>query len=185
MTIWKCPLDLWIYQEIICSRKPDIIVETGSYKGASAHYFKSMMNLSGYDGQVISVDITPRDNFPKLDGLTFLTGSSIEDNIVNNIKEQCENKTVMVILDSDHSCNHVAAELEIYSELVTPRKHLVVEDTNLNGHPVITKGFDGNTPGPMEAIQEFMVDNKDFRIDKRCEKFLLTMHPNGFLIKNG
>lgn len=185
MTIWKCPLDLWIYQEMIYARKPDVIIETGSYRGASAHYFRSMMSLCGYEGEVISVDVTPREDFPVLEGLTFLTGSSTDKKIVNKIKEKCDGKTVMVILDSDHRYDHVKNELKIYSQLVTPRKHLVVEDTNLNGHPVITKGFDGKTPGPMEAVQEFMKDNEEFRTDDRCEKFLLTMHPKGFLIKNG
>ena len=184
-SIWKSPLDLWVYQEIVSSRHPDLIIETGSYRGASAHFLKSMMNLANYEGEVVSIDTVFRKDFPELPGLTFLTGSSTDSKIVNQLEKMCKDKTVMVILDSDHRKSHVLKELHIYSKFVTPRKHLIVEDTNLNGHPVITKGFNGKTPGPMEAVEEFMVDNKDFRIDLRCEKFLLTMHPKGFLIKNG
>ena len=182
MPIWKNPLDLWIYQEIIYNFMPDIIVETGSYKGASAHYFRSMMKLVEYSGEVISIDIVRRE-FPSMPGLEFLTGSSIDYSIVEYVKRRCHNKTVMVVLDSDHSKDHVLKELNIYSEIVTPHQYLIVEDTNLNGHPVITKGFDGNTPGPMEALVEFMRTNNDFRIDHVCEKLLLTMHPKGFLLK--
>ena len=181
--IWKNPLDLWIYQEIIHNKKPELIIETGSYSGASAHFLASMMNLSGIQANVISVDII-KVHFPKAEGLQFITGSSIDINIFNEIKEKSKNKKTMVILDSDHNKNHVLQELNLYSEIVSTNQYLIIEDTNLNGHPVISKGFNGQTPGPWEAVEEFMKNRSDFTIDTKMEKLLLTMHPNGFLLKN-
>jgi cephalosporin hydroxylase len=86
---------------------------------------------------------------------------------------------VIVILDSDHHKEHVLNELRIYSRFVTPGSYLVVEDTNINGHPVLSSFG----PGPMEAIHEFLKDNKNFVVDEGREKFFLTFNPKGFLAK--
>lgn len=181
-TIWKNPLDLWLYQEIIFYHKPDLIIETGSYAGASAHFMASMISLSGYKGLVISIDVVRVHNvFPNVE---FITGSSVDPKIVEMVTEKCSDKKTMVVLDSDHTKEHVLEELKIYSKLVSKNQFLIVEDTNLNGHPVISKGFNGNRPGPMEALNEFLEINKDFTIEENMHKFLLTMHPRGFLLKN-
>ncbi len=83
----------------------------------------------------------------------------------------------MVILDSDHSRDHVAKELELYADLVTPDSYLVVEDTNVNGHPVNrTHG-----PGPMEALDRFLASRNDFYRDRNRERYLMTFNPKGFL----
>lgn len=179
--IWKNPLDLWLYQEIIFHHKPDLIIETGSYAGASAHFMASMMSLSDYEGSVISIDTVRVHN--RFNNVEFITGSSTDPDIVNMVTEKCSDKKVMVVLDSDHSKKHVLEELKIYSKLTSKNQYLIVEDTNLNGHPVVSKGFDGNRPGPMEALDEFLGMNKDFVIDENMNKFLLTMHPRGFLLK--
>ena len=85
----------------------------------------------------------------------------------------------MIILESNHKKNHVLKELKIYSKFVTLESYLIVEDSNLNGHPIYT-----NTgPGPIEAIKEFLKDNKDFIRDKTKEKFLMTFNPYGYLKK--
>jgi cephalosporin hydroxylase len=86
---------------------------------------------------------------------------------------------IMTILDSDHHKEHVLRELEIYSKFVTKESYIIVEDTNINGHPVrSTFG-----PGPMEAIKEFLKMNEDFMIDRSREKFYLTFNPDGYLKK--
>jgi cephalosporin hydroxylase len=85
---------------------------------------------------------------------------------------------VLVILDSDHRENHVSRELELYSELVKPGGYLIVQDTNINGHPVLPR----YGPGPMEAVQKFLADKgKSFQVDKTRERLLFTMHPSGYL----
>jgi cephalosporin hydroxylase len=96
------------------------------------------------------------------------------------VKSLIENKNkIMVSLDSDHSKEHVLKELEIYSKFVTKGCYLVLEDTNINGHPV----YPDFGPGPMEALNEFLDHNKEFIADKNREKFYLTFNPRGFLRK--
>jgi cephalosporin hydroxylase len=83
----------------------------------------------------------------------------------------------MVILDSDHRKIHVMEELRLYSKIVTPGQYLIVEDTNINGHP----SAPGWGPGPMEAVQEWLPKNKNFVCDESMEKLMLTFNPKGFL----
>lgn len=83
----------------------------------------------------------------------------------------------MVILDSDHSQAHVFRELELYSELVTAGNYLIVEDTNINGHPVNPN----SGKGPMEAVADFLKMDTNFEVDLEREKFFLTFNPKGYL----
>jgi cephalosporin hydroxylase len=86
---------------------------------------------------------------------------------------------VLVILDSDHARGHVLEELRSYGSFVSPDSYVVVEDTNVNGHPV----FPEHGPGPMEAVEEFLAETDEFEIDLAREKFFLTFSPRGFLKK--
>jgi len=179
--IWKNPLDLWLYQEIIFKHKPEVIIETGSYAGASAYFMSSMMSLAGYKGLIISIDVVKvQSSFPNV---KFITGSSTNSTIVDKVSKKCANKKTMVVLDSDHRKKHVLKELKIYSKLVSKNQYLIVEDTNLNGHPVLSKGFNGKRPGPMEALDEFLATTKNFTIDTSMHKFLFTFNPRGFLLR--
>ena len=85
----------------------------------------------------------------------------------------------MVSLDSNHSKAHVLAELKTYAGLVSVGSYLVVEDTNINGHPV----YPEFGPGPMEALNEFLPGHKNFVIDKEREKFFVSFNPSGYLKK--
>lgn len=174
----KCPLDLWVYQEIIHEQRPDVIIETGTAEGGSALFLASVCELLG-GGRVITIDIhEPTKSRPEHPRITYVIGSSIDPAVVSTVEASIDaDAKVMVILDSDHSKDHVVAELHAYSRLVTSGSYLVVEDTNLNGHPVeVDFG-----PGPMEAVEEFLASNHDFTVDTSCEKFYLTMNPKGYL----
>ena len=83
----------------------------------------------------------------------------------------------LVILDSDHSRGHVIEELKVWNRFVCVGSYLIVEDSNINDHPV----FPRFGPGPMEAIDEFLASNEDFVIDETKHKFFLTFNPRGFL----
>lgn len=83
----------------------------------------------------------------------------------------------MVILDSDHRRDHVVRELRTYGPLVSPGSMLVLEDTIVNGHPVLPDFG----PGPMEALEEFLAETKTFEIDPIGEKFLISFNPRGYL----
>lgn len=173
----KCPLDLWIYQEMISELKPNVIIECGTDTGGSALYLANICDLIN-NGKVITIDIEDRKSKPKHARITYLVGSSTSEEIVEKVKGMIgKDDKVMVILDSDHSKEHVINELRIYTKFVTKGSYIIVEDTNLNGHP-ISPDFG---PGPMEAVEEFFKENKEFVIDKKREKFYLTFNPNGYL----
>ena len=180
--IFKCPLDLWVYQEMMFKLKPDIVIETGTNYGGSALYLAQMCDLVG-NGKIISIDITDHygaGNRPQHDRIVYLLGSSTSDEIINKIRELIPaDSTVLVILDSDHHKDHVLEELRRYHPFVSKGSYLIVEDSNLNGNPV-KQNFG---PGPREAIEEFFKENSDFRVDREMEKFYMTFNPGGYLLK--
>lgn len=173
----KCPLDLWVYQEILHEVRPDVIIETGTRFGGSAFFLASICDLLG-QGRVVTVDIEHSDDRPSHDRITYLTGSSTDPATVEKVKSEIgENEAVLVILDSDHSRDHVLAEMRMYGPVVTNGSYLIVEDSNVNGHPV-RPNFG---PGPMEAIDTFLSDGDDFVVDDAREKFFMTFNPRGYL----
>ena len=177
ISVQKCPFDLWVYQEIMHSLRPDLIIETGTCYGGSALFLAQMCDLLG-TGRVVTVDVQERPNRPQHGRITYLTGSSIELPILGRLTELVEGvATVMVILDSDHSRNHVFQELKHYAPFVTPKSYMIVEDTDVNGHPICPD----HGPGPAEAVAEFLTEHPEFAVDRRCEKFLMTQNPGGYL----
>jgi cephalosporin hydroxylase len=162
---------------MIFEEKPDLIIETGTASGGSASFFASLFDLIG-KGEVITVDVEDIKGRPRNNRITYLLGSSTSKEIVEQIRSLASNKEkVMVILDSDHRKTHVLNELKIYWEFVTKKSYLVIEDTNINGHPVLPD-FGG---GPMEAVEDFLKENKSFVVDRSKEKFFLTFNPKGYL----
>lgn len=175
--VLKCPLDLWLYQEIICQVRPDLIVETGTYKGGSALFLASLCDLL-HHGEIVTVDRTLHEGLPEHKRITYITGSSIDDDIVSRIREMTAGATtVMVILDSAHQKAHVEAELRLYSPLVTPGSYLIVEDTHLNGNPIRPD----YGAGPKEAVDGFLRGNPSFSVDSIGSKLLMSFNPGGFL----
>lgn len=175
--LYKWPEDLWIYQELIWECKPDLIVETGTFQGASALYFAHQMDLIG-QGEVLTIDTESYAARPSHPRITYLTGSSIDPDTLEVVDQACvRKKRIMVVLDSDHSARHVQAELNALSHHVTPGSYLVVEDTIVNGHPVRS----GHGAGPMEAVKEFLHRRSDFHIDPSRNRFLVSQSPNGYL----
>jgi cephalosporin hydroxylase len=179
--LFKNPLDLWVYQELISDLMPDWIIESGTYRGGSALYLASICDLVG-KGEVITIDIENVEACPTHDRLIHLKGSSTSKEIVERVLNLIEkDNKVMVILDSCHEMSHVINELRIYSKFVTKGSYLIVEDSNVNGHPV----YPNFGPGPMEAIKEFLQENNDFVIDRSKEKHFLTFNPKGYLKRVG
>lgn len=173
----KCPLDLWIYQEIIYETKPNVIVEAGTGKGGSAYFFASLLDLMG-SGRVLTIDVEDRAGKPRHERITYLRGSSTSDETIQMVRSLIrEGDKAMVSLDSNHTKPHVLDELRLYGGLVTVGNYLVLEDTNLNGHPVRPNCG----PGPMEALGEFLKENSSFVPDLSREKFGLTFNPRGYL----
>ncbi|MDR3735630.1 MAG: CmcI family methyltransferase [Acidobacteriaceae bacterium] len=177
--IIKNPCDLWQVASLIARIKPAVIVETGTAFGGSALFYTDMARLHGISTKVITVDVNPK-MLPAcaIPEIVSLTGYSTDTAIVDRVKTLIGSQSpVMVVLDSDHSRENVAKELELYSPLVTAGSYLIVEDSNVNGHP----SFSGHGPGPFEAAEAFCAGNRQFQCDKECEQHLLTFNPNGYL----
>lgn len=182
--ILKNPCDLWMIIDLIWSLKPVVILETGTHYGGSATFLSDITKLFGSSCTVITIDINPKMNFdPSTKEIISLVGYSTDNRLVNKVEEiitDITNKTpgnVMVMLDSDHTESNVREELRLYNNFVTIGSYLIVEDTNINGHP----SFPSHGSGPWEAVQKFLLENDNFIIDHECQKYLLTFNPSGWL----
>lgn len=179
--IIKCPLDVWVVQEILWETRPDLIIETGTFHGVSALYYAQLMDLMGIPGNVLSIDITydPEFDYPEHPKVEYLLGSSsVNPEVLEYVTEKVKGAgRVMVILDSDHACDHVLQELRAYHKYVSVGCYLIVEDTNVNGYPVMPL----HGPGPMEAVKAWQPTNQGFEVDRSREKFMLSFHPGGWL----
>lgn len=172
--VFKTPTDLWVYQELIEVVKPGIIIETGTCYGGSTLYIRDMCNMICPATRILSIDTTHEhlQEKAKVEGVRYLLGSSISEEIVAEVKAfivAYQPKHVMVILDSEHSKEHVLKELEVYAPLVTSGSILIVEDTN--------------TDGPFQAIREWQPQHPEFKQNYMCEKFMLTFNREGYLEK--
>jgi cephalosporin hydroxylase len=172
----KCPLDLWEYQELLVRTRPDIVIETGTLAGGSALYLAMILDGIGH-GRVITIDVEPRSGRPEHPRIAYITGSSVDESVLATVRRMVGNDRAMVILDSDHRAEHVYREIVGYSPFVQVGDYLVVEDTDVNGHPI----WPEFGPGPMEAVERFLSESDEFVIDERCERFLMTLNPRGYL----
>ena len=177
----KCPLDMWLYQEIVFQSRPDLIIETGTAFGGSALFLATVCETLGR-GRVLTIDVAPERGLPVHPRIDYLAGSSTSTAVLRRVEDLVrESAKVMVILDSDHHKEHVLRELELYSRFVSDGAYLIVEDTNLNGHPVQP----GHGPGPAEAVKDFLARHPEFAPDRSKEKFLLSFNPGGYLKRAG
>lgn len=173
----KCPMDLWVYQEILFETKPELLIETGSNIGGSAYFFASIFDMIGA-GQVITVDKDAYPNQPVHPRIGYLTGDSVERDVVVAIRSAAEGqKSVMVVLDSLHTFEHVAMELAAYGNLVTPGCYLVVEDTAVDES--------WRKPAAKAAARDFLLAHSDFAIDETREKHMMTLNPGGWIRRKG
>ena len=175
--IQKHPMDLLILQEIVWETRPQLIVETGTCRGGSALFLAHLLDLMG-DGRVLTADIAPLPDRPAHPRITYSSLSSASRAFADEVAHHAATATrVMVDLDSDHSFDHVRAELELLAPFVTVGCYLVVEDGCVNGHPLAPEFG----PGPYEATHEFLAGRDDFVVDHHRERLLTTFNPGGFL----
>ena len=192
--IIQLPADILATQEVIWNEKPDIIIETGVARGGSMIFLASMLQLLGA-GRVIGVDIDIRahnrntvEAHPLAHRITLIEGPSTHAAVLAEIKSEIsEDAKVMVILDSDHSRNHVLDELRTYSKLVTSGQYLVVADTLLGclteeqtpkARSKIWKPGDE----PLAAVETFLAETDQFEVDPAINgKLVLSSSPGGYL----
>lgn len=181
----KSVQDLWIYQELIWELQPSVVLEFGSYRGGSALWFARVLDAIG-SGRVICVetDVDRVDDRARFHPRVNLwSGRSTDPDIVDELARLRSSDAApwFVILDSDHSFSNVLAELEAITPFLRSGDRVVVEDGNINGHPVRP----GWGPGPFEAVEEFHRRHPDaYLVDRQSEeKFGWTFAPSGFLLR--
>ena len=195
--IIQYPQDIIAMQEIIWQVQPDLIIETGIAHGGSLIFYASMLELNAAcggpkDAVVLGIDIEIRshnrkaiEEHPMFRRISMIEGSSIDSDIIAQVKEKTRGKErVLVCLDSNHTHQHVLAELEAYAPLTTIGSYCVVFDTIIEDMPADL--FSGRPWGPgnnpKTAVREYLKTHPEFEIDKSIEhKLLITVAPDGYL----
>lgn len=184
--------DMVMLQQLIWDVKPDIFIETGIAHGGSLIYTASLFEMMGNDGQVIGIDVEIRPHnrsaiqeHTLYKRIKMIEGSSIGEETILALEKLIEGssgKTITVMLDSNHSKDHVLKELELYSKYVTVGSYMIVQDGAQQWVADIPRGkaewIDDN---PLAAIEEFLKTNSDFIIDESFTRLGITSSPGGYL----
>lgn len=177
---------MWNYQEILYSLNPSLVIEFGTRCGGSALFFSGVMRQIGNRFKLLSVDIDAEmvsERARRDPDIELLTMSSLDPKVAQRITalRRQYSGPAFVILDSDHSKAHVLAEMKLLRPVLVSGDYLVVEDTNVNGHPVLP----WHGPGPFEAVSEYFEQHPDDYIldTARESKFGFTFATRGFLIR--
>lgn len=204
--IIQYPQDMAAMQEIIWQVQPDLIVETGIAHGGSLVFNASMLALlDACDAERgatttsaqsrrkvlgIDIDIRPHNReaieaHPLASRIEMIQGSSIDPSVVDRVKQIARGfKRVLVCLDSNHTHEHVLAELKAYAPLTSVGSYCVVFDTVVEDLPA-ELAFDrpwGPGDNPKTAVWEYLKTHTEFEIDKNIQhKLLITVAPDGFL----
>jgi len=192
--IIQLPADIMATQEIIFSTKPDVVIETGIARGGSVIFMASLLGIIG-KGKVVGVDIDIRshnrqtiESHPMATRITLVEGSSTDASTLARVRAEIPpGATVMVVLDSDHSRDHVLAELRSYGPLVTKGQYLVVADTlvgHLDGSHVLKNRSRNWSKGdePLTALNSYLAESDRFEVDKAINgKLIFSSSPGGYL----
>lgn len=186
----QSPSDLMVIQEIVYATKPDVIIETGVARGGSLIFYASICRVLGR-GRVVGIDLDIRphnreaiESHALADLVELLDGDCLGAETLSRVRSNVAGKTVMVVLDSNHTDEHVFAELQAYAPFVTPGSYLVVCDTTID---YMTPAAIGDRPwgagnSPLSAVRRFLESNPDFEIDPYpAVKSFATMNWDGFL----
>jgi cephalosporin hydroxylase len=194
MRIIKLPSDLLVLQEIISEVRPQYIIETGIAHGGSLIFFSSILKLLNIkNSKVIGVEINLRKKnellikrHPLSKNIKIIKGSSTDPIVFKLIKKTIKRKKTIVVLDSNHTEEHVLKELEMYSSLVSKNSYIIVQDTGITHMP---ESFNKNRPwtqkkNPHSAVFKFLKKNIKFKImNYWYEKIMFSSSPDGFLKK--
>ena len=203
------PNDAWAMQELIWQVKPDLIIETGIAHGGSLIFSASMLaqldiceaieacvsfNPRESRRKVLGIDIDIRahnraaiEAHPMATRIQMIQGSSIAPDVVTQVRAIAANHSrVLVCLDSNHTHDHVLAELEAYAPLVSAGSYCVVFDTIIEDMPESMFPDRPWGPGnnPKTAVREYLKSHPEFEIDKSIpHKLLITVAPDGYLVR--
>lgn len=177
----KCPFDLHSYQELIFETKPTLLIETGTFAGGSALFYASLFDLIG-EGRVVTVDLRDEGviQLPEHERVDYIQGVSSTDlAVLEHLKRDAKGERVMVVLDSDHTRDHVLKELQLYHRLVSVGCYLVVEDTNMDAELFVPGALKDGGPGA--AIKSWQPKNHGFEVDVTRERDGFSFQPGGWL----
>jgi len=185
------PQDLVAAQEILWRVKPDLVIETGIAHGGSLIFYASILELIGR-GHVVGIDIDIRPHnrqaieaHPMFRRIELIEGSSTDAGVFARVREGAAGQqTVLVALDSNHTHDHVLAELRLYSQLVTPGSYLIAFDTIVEEMPPELSANRPWKPGdsPATAVRQFLAETDRFVVDEEMDrKLLITVAPGGYL----
>jgi cephalosporin hydroxylase len=195
--IIQYPQDMLAMQELIWSVQPDLIVETGIAHGGSLIFSASILELNAIcgglqDAEVLGLDIDIRahnreaiEAHPMFKRISMIQGSSIDPEIVEQVKVKAAGKQkILIFLDSNHTHEHVLAELRAYAELTSVGSYCVVFDTLIEDLPadMFPDRPWGVGNNPKTAVWEYLKTHPEFEIDKSIQnKLLITVAPDGYL----
>lgn len=205
--IIQYPQDMVALQEIVWEVKPDLIIETGIAHGGSLILSASLLAMLDYcdaidkgemldprqpKRKVIGIDIDIREHnrkaieqHPMASRIEMIQGSSTAPEIIQQVKHKAKGyQKILVCLDSNHTHDHVLAELEAYAPLVSPNSYCLVYDGVVEDVPAELSGDRPWGPGdnPKTAVREFLKSHGEFRIDNALQnKVLITVAPDGYL----
>jgi cephalosporin hydroxylase len=184
------PQDMIAMQEILWEVRPDIVVETGIAHGGSLVYYASILELIG-SGSVLGIDVDIRPHnreaieaHPMARRIRMIQGSSVDPAVVAQAREAAQGKRALVVLDSNHTHEHVLAELEAYAPLVSTGSYCVVMDTVVEDMPKSQFPDRPWGPGdnPKTAVWKYLETHQEFAIDTSIQhKLLVTVAPDGYL----
>jgi cephalosporin hydroxylase len=190
--ILQAPQDMFALQEIVFNTKPRFIIEAGVAWGGSLLFYSTLMEALGGE-RIIGIDhYIPDDlrdrlgSFGRLsDRITLINGSTIDEHTISQVKTIIGNsREVMVVLDSDHTHEHVLKELRLYSPMVGKGYYLVCSDTVIEYQPVqeyVSRPW-GHGNNPATALREFFKENNRFEVDRALSnKLLISCIPGGYL----
>lgn len=192
LPIIQYPQDIIATQEIIWRIRPDAIVETGIARGGSLIFNASMLDLLGGGGFVVGIDIDIRahnreaiEAHPLAKRIKMIEGSSVDQEVFDAVRDSVDGRErIMVLLDSNHTHEHVLQELRLYSQLVKSGSYLVVFDTVVEHMPDefwIDRPW-GKGDNPMTAVHQFLKETDRFEIDAAIHsKLQITVAPDGYL----
>lgn len=191
LPIIQYPQDMVALQEIIWRIKPSWIIETGIARGGSQIFYASMQHLINQGGRVLGVDLEIREHnrtaireHPMSGLIEMIEGSSIDMTTIDKVKSTIENSDKnIVVLDSNHSRDHVLEELRLYSQFVSAGSYLIVLDTAVAYMPdgYFKRGWD-KVNNPKTAVEDFLKETDRFEIDFDIEdKLVITTAYSGYL----
>lgn len=188
--IIQLPQDMMAMQELIWNIKPDLVIECGIAHGGSIIYYASLLELQGH-GEVLGIDrdIRPHnrqaiESHPMFKRIRMIEGSSVDLGVVEQVRALAEGKKVILVLDSNHTHEHVLEELRLYAPLVSVGSYCVVMDTVVEDMPADAFPDRPWGPGdnPKTAVWAYLEENGDFEIDQQMnDKLLISVAPDGYL----